>query len=417
MWKIHLIYLIVFLSIVKSDRSTDQLLKFKCSISAEFTSALLTGLINEYKYDDIQIVYEYMNDIYSNLDKMDEDLKKSLRGTYNTEVKHFGFSTVSIRQLMNSTLNMIYLMNARPNEFNIKKIADLIINDQFVEATKLIERLDKEILIYPIIEMVYKSQRQLVSVEKLINFTYHYMLTTKSISKVVAMEIMLFKEMTFDPDNLFTYDMIVFAELIRDTSNRLTTFYKHATNQEILKKKLKFIKMSLPLIIQNLVFYRGPTCIENEHYNEYIFTSDYMYNNEMDKRIVYTWDQGIYAVQKQWNFIFDREKFGYKIRNKDNNEYMYSPPNNVVFDVNSRFTFTKSSLTDTSYWSFTPIDNNHFAIRNINNNEYIYVVEDTTFAGVYARRRVFSRRVQGDLNVGELGSQLWYFGSKCSKTG
>lgn len=414
MWKINLIYLIIFVSIVKSDRSTDRLPKFKCSISAEFTSALLTGLINEYKYDDIQIVYEYMNEIYSNLDKMDEDLKKSLRGKYNTEVKHFGFSTVSIRQLMNSTLNMVFLMNARPNEFDIKKIVNLIIDDKFVEATKLIERMDKEILIYPIVEMVYKSQRQLVSVEKLIKFTYHFMSTTKSISKVVAMEIMLFKEMTFDPDNLFTYDMIVFAELLRETMNKLTTFYKHSANQEILLKRLKFIKMSLPRMIQNLVFYKGPICIENEHYKEYMFTSDYMFNNEKDKRIVYTWDSGINARNKQWHFSFDREKFGYKIKNKDNNEFMYSAPNNIVFDVDNRFTFTKSSLSDTSYWSFTPIDNNHFAIRNINNNEYIYVIEDVSFAEVYFRRRVFSRRIQGDLNAGELGSQLWFFGAGCT---
>lgn len=416
MWKTILSYFIVFIANVQSDLHTDSLPKFKCSISAEFTTALLTGLINEYKYDDIQIVYEYMDEIYTNLDKLDEDLKKSLRGKYDIEVKHFGFSTVSIRQLMNSTLKMVYLMNARPTDFNIKKIADLITNDQFGEATKLIERLDREILIYPIIEIVYKSERQMVSVEKLINFTYHYMSSTKSISKVVAMEIMMFREMTLDPDNLFTYDMIVYAELLRETISKVTTYHKHDPNQDILNKKLKFIRKSLPRMIQNLVFYKGEICIENEHWKEFLFISDHMYNNEKDKRIVYTWEDGISKNQKQWLIAFDRKKFGYTIKHKNLNEYLYSPPNNVVYDVDRRFTFTKSSLSDTSYWSFTPIDNNHFAIRNIKNNEYIYVVEDSTFSSVYQKRRVFSRRVQGDLNAGELGSQIWKIGAGCSKS-
>lgn len=417
MWQIKLLYLIVFTTTVKSeDSNTDTLSKFRCKISGEFSSALLIGLINEYKYNDILAVYQYMDEIYKSLDKLDDDLRRALRSNYNSEVKFFGFSTVNIRQLMDKTLNMVYLMNAKPSDFNVQKIADLITQDNFNSATQLIERLDTEILIYPIVELVFREERQALSIEKLINFTYYYLSNTRSISKVVAMELTMFKEMSQDPDNLFSYDMMVFAELLRETILKLTTFYKHATNQQVLLEKLKFLRVSLPRQIQNIVFFKKPLlCFENYRWNEFLFIDDDFLNGERDKRIVYTWERGLYSRQKLFLIEFDRFKFGYTIKNTNMSEYLYSPSNNVVFDVDNRYTLSKSQLDDYSYWSFTPINNNLMAIRNIRNNEYIYSPEDTQNVAAHDKRRVFARRIQGDLNVEEIGSQVWWISPACSK--
>lgn len=415
MWQIKLIFLIVFTTTVKSDSHTDKLLEFKCKISGEFSSALLIGLINEYKYEDIKAVYHYMDEIYRTLEKLDDDLKRALRSDYNSGVKFFGYSTVNIRQLMSKTLNMVYLMNARPSDFNIRRIANLITQDNFNKATELIEQLDTEILIYPIVELVYSEERQALSIEKLINFTYHYMSNTRSISKVVAIELTMFKEMALDADNLFSYDMIVFAELLRETILKLTTFYKHAPYQQELLQKLKFLRVSLSRMIANLVFFKKALCIENYRWKEFLFIGDEFLKGEKDKRIVFTWERGLYTRQKQFRIEFDRFKFGYKIKNVDNGEYLYSPSNNVVFDVDNRYTLSKSQLDDNSYWSFTPINNDYMAIRNIRNNEYIYSPEDVAYVADQDKRRVFSRRVQGDLKVEKIGSQIWLIAPSCSK--
>lgn len=94
MWKIKLIFLIVFVTIVQSDQMTDAIPVYKCSISEDFVSYLFTGLINEYKYEDIQMVYTFVDEINKKLDFMDDHLRKALRGDYDNEVRNFGFSTV-----------------------------------------------------------------------------------------------------------------------------------------------------------------------------------------------------------------------------------------------------------------------------------------------------------------------------------
>lgn len=72
---------------------------------------------------------------------------------------------------MKSSLEMVYLMNAKPTDFNINYIADLIRNDRFDEASNQIQSLKNQILIYLIVETVFRSERQSLSIEKLIKFT------------------------------------------------------------------------------------------------------------------------------------------------------------------------------------------------------------------------------------------------------
>lgn len=67
------------------------------------------------------------------------------------------------------------------------------------------------------------------------------MMDTKAISKIVTMEVIMFREMTSYPDNFFSFDMVVFAELVRETIQKLKSFYKYNPKQKQLLTKLSHI--------------------------------------------------------------------------------------------------------------------------------------------------------------------------------
>lgn len=377
------------------------------------------------------MVHEMLNKVMENIVQLDEQFEEAVRMGYEKPYKEdkildysthteydkyipqIGYLTQSIRVEMNKTLKSIEFMTADETNPRLINIAELIKHQYFKQAADELYKLESESMVYKTVEIAYHGERTNHAIRKIMNFTY-FLLETRNISRIITLETGFFKELTSDSSNFYSYDMVLFAELIRHTIETLDSKFSHRDDYDDLVMKLGYIKISFPNVIQKLVFehFSNPNpkwCIANGLWNESIFVDNFFFNNERHKRIVYTWNEGISQANKQWTLKFNRRKEAYEIKSYKFDEYMYSSENNVALDIDNRFIFTQrgSEVPLKGLWAIMPIDNTYFAIRNVFDNEYIYSREDLEFVEDYTKRRVFAWRVQGQFNTGKYGSQFW----------
>lgn len=425
---IETFFLLTLFLIVKTDRALPPHI---CNITSDFVPNLFTGLINEYKFNELNMAHEMIDRVMENIVLLDEQFDEAVHlgyespyqedkmmdydthSEYDMHIPMIGYLTHSIRIEMNKTLQAIGFMTADETSERLKHIAELIKRQYFKQAADDIYNLESESMIYKTIEIAFHGERANHAIRKIMNFTY-YLLETRNISRIVTIEIAFFRELTTDSNSFYTYDMVLFAELVRYTTEKLHNKYSHRNDYEDLVLKLGYMQITFPNIIHKLVFekFSNPSpkwCISNGLWNESIFVDNFWYNDDRYKRLVYTWNEGISQANKQWSVKFNHEKEAYEIKSFLYDEYMFSSENNDVWDKDNRFVFTKSSaeVPLKGFWAIIPIDNNYFAIRNVFDNEYIYSREDLAFVEDYTKRRVFGWRVQGQFNTGSYGSQFW----------
>lgn len=427
------LYLLIVISIHKSKQDTlnTAVPAHICNITSDFVPNLFTGLINEFKFKEINIAHEMIDRVMEDIVKLDEEFEEavhmgydfpyhqdillgySTHKEYDMHIPRLAYLTHSIRVEMNKTLKAIEFMTTDETSERLITIADLIKRKYFKQAADEIYQLESDSMIYTTIEIVYSGERTSHAIRKIMNFAYH-LLESRNIGKIITIELAFFRELTIDSNAFYTYDMVLFAELIRFTIETLERNFAHRNDYEDLVLKLTYIRISFPNMIQKLVFEKFANenpkwCIRNGLWNESIFVDNFWYSNDRNKRIVYTWNEGIAQSVKQWILTFNHKKEAYEIKNYLYEEYMYSSENNNAYDINNRFLFTMKSeeVPRKGYWAIVPIDNNYFAIRNVNDNEYIYSREDLDFVADYSKRRVFGWRIQGQFNTGSYGSQFW----------
>lgn len=194
--------------------------------------------------------------------------------------------------------------------------------------------------------------------------------------------------------------MVSLAELVRETMELYYEYFRATPEFNDVYKRLTSIQVSMPENIQRLVFLKGfrfaaYVCFKNVYWNESLFTGDFQHNNDQNRRILYT-ATGVDAINQQWNIYYNHSRQGYLIKSLLYDEYLYNPEDDIVFDDENRFIFTKEKRTDPlkGYWAIIPVDHNHFAIKNIMDHEYIYASKDERFYQVHHMRRVFSMRVK-----------------------
>lgn len=384
-----------------------------CDISSDFIPSLYTGLINYYKYEEVDQANALIKNVYENIEKFAKLYLEALHGDYDSLVFGLGYFTVEISDDLRNILNKLDEMNADSSYKLVQEIASLITTEKFNEASNAIFKLENEILIYKIVEHAYKFERQNHAMLKLLKFGYH-LLETRNMTVAIALEVSLFRELSADPNNLYTRSMVSLAELVRETMEKYYEVYRDTPNYKEWNKRLHFIQLSVPEIVQKLVFLKGfkfPSyiCIKNLYWKERMFVGDFHYDNDQNRRILYTTNETIDLPNQQWNMYYNSTKFGYLIRNVLYDEFLHNAEDAILYDDENRFIFTKSKETDPKkgYWAFIPVDVNYFAIKNVVDDEFMYAIVDVTFKEVYHKRRVFSFKVKGDFKSRQYNSQLW----------
>lgn len=384
-----------------------------CDISSDFIHSLFVGLINNYKYEEVATTSELIKKVYENIDDFDKKFTEALDNDYDDYVLEFGFYTTEIENGMLKALNKTDEMNADMDHKVVREISFSIKAERYDEAVTQMGSLENEILIYKIVESAYKSERQVHAFNKLLKFSYK-LLNSRNMSLVIAVEVSLFKELTEDPNNLYTRQMISFAELVRETIETYYEYYRDTSEYNEMNNRLNYIQVSFPENIQRLVFLKGFEfssfmCFRNVYWKERMFVGDFQYGNDHNRRILYISDEGVDLPNQQWNIYYNSTKQGYIIRSALYDEYLHNAEDAILLDNDNRFVFTKPKQTDPlkGYWALIPIDVNYFAIKNVYDDEFIYAVKDETFVKEYHKRRVFSWRVKGDFKSPQYKSELW----------
>lgn len=284
-------------------------------------------------------------------------------------------------------------------------IVSLIKHESLKRVTEAMKEINDEIIIYKIIEESYKAERTR-NPSKLMGLVA-FVLQNGDISHAVTILLAILKEFTANSNNLYTYEMIILGELIFDTNYRYQKYYYHQEEYDHLNTKIRFLRVSLPKIIENLTFGKFMKfCIINKRFNEAMFLDDAHYANDQNKRLVYTWNEGVRIESKLFNFIYDSLSMSYQIENSRYEEKLYTGKSEY-YKVNNRYVLSQTKLNATFYgnWELIPYNKKYFLIRNLYDLEYLYAHQEDSFADEFQKRRVFTWR--GDLRDLPAESFFW----------
>lgn len=406
------IVLLLFLKIIKVKANQENL----CVISSDFVPNLLSNLVFEYKFSELQSTKTVLAEMKSFLVQM-VDLWKvatSDGNDYDLFMYKFLYITEEYSKKADAAIAKLDLLSAKGDDPRVKAVADAIENNDYYTAMSAYNTLGNEGLLFTIVEVIYNKNPNSysASIKKLIDFTA-VLLKKRKMKPTATICLAIFKEM-IKSKNIFTHDMMNFAEFISLKYQELNREYYHLADYQKLKEQFIYIESSLPRQVQDIVFGHNfhPTeyfYIKNIRWKEHLFVGDFFYDNAKDRRIAYTWEVDVSLDKKKWKFQFDENRMGYFIISHDYDEYLYATDNSVLYNVSNRPIFTRKgtgSITK-SVWLFEPVGDKYFFIRNKFYDEYIYVPEDRTFANTYAKRRVFSYTSKGNKAVPQENAGLW----------
>lgn len=406
------IILIFFLKIIQIKANANSL----CIVSSDYVPNLLSNLVFEYKFTELQSTKIVLTEMKKFLDEMNELWTEATdyNSNYDLFMYRFFYITEEFSRKATKAIETLGLIGAQTNDTRVITVAEYINRNEYDQAMKAYNTLGNEGLLFAIVEMMYNAfpNYYTPSITKLIKFT-EVLLKKRKIKPVVTICLAIFKEM-IKSKNIFTSDMMYFAEFIGIKYTDLNREYYHVADYEMLKEQLDYIKKSLPQIIQDTVFGHSfhPTehfYLKNIRWGEHLFVADFFHGNSQDRRIAYSWEVEVGLDKKKWKLKFDMERMGYFIISHDYDEYLYAPDDSVLYNSTNRPIFTRKGYgsIQRSVWLLEPITNQHFLIKNQFFNEYIYVPEDRTFADEYSKRRVFSYTMKNDYLVPQSNAALW----------
>lgn len=387
-----------------------------CVISSDYVPNLLSNLVFEYKFSELQSTKTVLSEMRTFLKDMNDVWKEATADGANYDLFMFKFLyiTGAYSRKADESIAKLDLISAKSDDPRVKAVANSIENNDYDTAMKAYNTLGNEGLLFTIVEIVYNKvpNSYSQSIKKLIDFTT-VLLKKRKIKPTATICLAIFKEM-IKSKNIFTYDMMNFAEFISLKFKELNREYYHIADYKTLKEQFIYIESSLPKQVQDIVFGHNfhPTesfYIKNVRWKEHIFVDEFFYDNNRDRRIAYSWEVEVSLDKKKWKFQFDEDRMGYYIISHDYDEYLYATDNSLLYNVSNRPIFTRRGTGSIlkSVWLLEPVADTYFYIRNKFYDEYIYVPEDRTFANVNAKRRVFSYTSKGNKVVPQENAGLW----------
>lgn len=374
-----------------------------CTISSDFFKYFYEGLITEYRFDALKKSSELISKIKNTVETLENEFKSAVRNDYNDRIIDIGYLTIEIEELLQKTLKRIN--NVKSSDFDIQQMVAFIKHENFKYVSEKLKEVNDEIILYEIVAESYKAERNQnpTKLMRLVSF----ILQNGNISHAVAIELTILKEFTADSNNLYTYEMILLGELIYETSYRYQKYYSHQEEYNDLNNKIRLLRVSLPKIIENLTFGKYMKfCVINKRFNETMFLDDRYYKDDVNKRLIYSWNDNIRIEHKLFNFIYNSTSKSYNIVNSIYQEKLYTG-RNEFFDSKTRYVFSQTKPIDTinEQWELIPYNKDYFLIRNQYDLEHLFAHEENDFADEYKRRRVFSWK--GTLDQLQPGSYLW----------
>lgn len=376
-----------------------------CNISSSFQKYFYVGLITEYKFVELKKAKDLIALINDNINDLVTEFNLAVKDDYNNRIIRIGYFTTAIELFFQKTLDKINYNNVNSSSIDVMAIVSLIKHESFKKVTEGMKKINDEIIIYKIIEESYKAERTR-NPSKLMGLVA-FVLQNGSISHAVTILLAILKEFTANSNNLYSYEMIILGELIFETNYRYQKYYYHQEEYDHLNTKIRYLRVSLPKIIENLTFGKFMKfCIINKRFNEAMFLDDAHYANDLNKRLVYTWNEGVKIESKLFNFIYDPVSMSYTIENSRFEEKMYTGKSEFYKGKN-RYVLSQAKLNGTFYgsWELIPYNKKYFLIRNLYDLEYLYAHQENNFAEEFHKRRVFTWK--GDLKELKADSFLW----------
>lgn len=417
------IILLILLKFIKVKANSNSL----CVISSDYVPNILSNLVYEYKFTELNSTKDVLSQMKDFIDEMRQLWHEAIdyESNYDSYMFNFFYITEEYKRMTNQAISKIDLISVRSDDIRLKTVVDFIKREDYQNAVSAYKTLGNEGLLFTIVQLVYTADPRYhieyditytLSITKLIKFST-VLLESKMIKSITTLSLALCREM-INSKNIFTFDMMYFAEFVVKISKLLNTEYFHIADYEMLREQLIYIEKSLPGIIQNAVFgYNNYNqteyfYIRNEHWKEHIFVDEFFHDNCKDRRIAYSWETGIMDSKKKWKIQFDMKRVGYVITSHDYDEYLYATDKDNLYNVTIRPIFTRKELDliEKGIWLIEPMENNkYFLIRNKFYDEYIYVPEDEIFVGVHSKRRVFSYLFEAEYFVPFHAPGIWTF--------
>lgn len=412
---------IVLLSIFQEISATSEISNL-CNVSSDYLTNIFEGIINEFKFQDIDVYKDNLRDMEKKLAKLEHDFGNAVKLTdFDSGILRLGHSTTTIRMKIDESLSKLEVLGIEKNDNRIQSVVRLIKSDQFTEAFKSYKQMGNDGLLFTIVHETYYTSRYTEAVSKLVNFTQHLLMEDR-IQAVVFIAVELYHEL-INSGNVFSFDMMYFSEFIARALIVLMKDFRGNWDYQALRVKLVYIELSVPRVVSRVVFEnvyhpRDWWCIRNKKWNEYLFLGNFEHGNVRGRRIAYT--KNIDELENdlksiRWKIHFNMQKVGYSLINQKYLEYLYSTDDSLLYNRTNRFTFSRKEMGSKSFakafWIIEPINHEDFYIKNTFYDEYIYVPEQVTFHGAYNMRRVFSYTKKVP-EVPEQDSQKWYL-EKC----
>lgn len=394
-----------------------------CNISSDYLSNIFEGIINEFKFQDIDIYKDNLKVMEEKLDNLEKQFGAAVKLTdFDMAILKLGHSTTVLKKKLNSSLVSLEVLGVEKNDSRILSVVSLIKSGEYKEAFKSYKQMGNDGLLFTIVHETYYTSKYTEAVTKLVTFTQHLLLEDR-IQAVVFIIVELYHEL-INSGNVFSFDMMYFAEFVARVIHILMKDFQGNWDYQVLKGKLFYIELSVPRVVSKVVFEamyhpRDWWCVRNKKWNEFLFIGEFQHGNNPHRRIVYTRD--VNNMQNdlrsiRWKIHFNMAKVGYSLVNQKYLEFMYSTDNTLLYNVTNRFTFTRKEMGSKSFakafWIIEPINQEEFYIKNQYYDEYIYVPEQRTFYETYDMRRVFSYTKKGDPEVPDRDSQKWIL-EKC----
>lgn len=377
-----------------------------CNFSSSFQKYFYTGLISEYKSNELKKTHELIELINNNINDLVNEFNGAVDGSYNNRIIQIGYFTTSIEIYFDRTIKRINY-DVDSDDADVRNIVSLIRQNNYKKVAEEMKKVNDEIMVYKIIEESYKAELT-KNPYKLLRMLSS-ILQNGLITDAVAILLGILKEFTKNPENMYTIEMLYTGELIFETTYRFKKYYQYHYGYDDLDTKIRLLRVSLPKNVEQVTFGKFMKfCITNKRFGESMFLDGAHYNDEKNKRLVYTWNDGVPIESKLFNFIYNSTNEGYIIENNLFEENLYTGTTQF-YDRNSRYVFSQWHLNETKsqFWELTPYDKKYFLIRNLHDLDYLFSHQDNDFADEFRKRRVFTWK--GRLNDLPEDSYLWAF--------
>jgi hypothetical protein len=158
----------------------------------------------------------------------------------------------------------------------------------------------------------------------------------------------------------------------------------NSDNLHVLER-YEFLKDKLPEIVQKMFW--DTVCINNLHYNEYLYTDEEKYDS--DRRIVFTWRKRKPDTNLNHWVIEENNRCKSFLVSNTNKEYLYGASDGYSADALKRrvFAWVPGHVVKQGNWQLEPLKDEKmiFRIKNVHHNEYLYA--DKNYERFDSKRR------------------------------